>query len=507
MMMAVTGADETYRRAWQAAPLAILTLDEHTRIRGCNPASERLFDRPLPMLVGQPVAEWCHPLDRGALRQMLAEALTGRNPARQELRFQRPDGSEIVTGFSVAPNREGDGGVVCILRDLSSEKAFRPQLLHTERMASIGTVASVVAHELNNALAGAFGCLQLLPRPDDPGAQELLDAVMGELRRAAEIVRELKGYARVEDGMNDAVRIDELVERLQRLWRYHHDASSRPPTLQLAIAADLPELRGNGNQLLQALLNLVRNAEQAMAALPEPRPPIAITARAQHGVLVIEVADRGPGVPADQRSRLFEPFYSTKPAGEGTGLGLTVVQAVAAGHGGRVEIDDTPGGGATFRLVLPLVNSSPAEPEPAPGTSPGPHPRLRGIRMLIADDEPLLRRVLERAGMGAGMVATCVGGADAAKAALRARDFDLVLLDVRMPEGGGVEVFRTILAEHPRLVPRTVFMSGELTSDMAELVGQGHGGVLSKPFDLEVLLDALDGVLARAAATDGPSDG
>lgn len=487
--------DETYRQAWQAAPLAIVTLDARTEIHGCNPASERLFARPRDALLGTPLTTLSHALDRGALRQMLSDALTGRVPPRQEIRFQRPDGREIVSGFSVAPTRDGPG-VVCILRDLSAEKAFRPQLLHTERMASIGMVASVVAHELNNALAGAFGCLQLLPRQGDPSAQELLDAVMGELRRAAEIVRELKGYARVEDGMAEVIRVGELVERLQRLSRYHHDALGRPPALELRVEEPLPELHGNGNQLLQALLNLVRNAEQAVAEQPPERRTIELRARAGEGVVVLEVVDRGPGVPVALRNRLFEPFYSTKPAGDGTGLGLTVVQAVAAGHGGRVEVDDTPGGGATFRVVLPVGGAPAPEPEPAPVAMP--RRRLAGARVLVADDEPLLRRVIERAGALEGMVTTCVGGADEAKEALREHAFDLVLLDVRMPGGGGVEVFRTITAEHPRLVPRTVFMSGEVTSQMAELVGQGHGGVLPKPFDLRTLLDTLDGVLARA---------
>lgn len=499
MTTSATGTDETYRRAWQAAPLAILTLDDHARIRGSNPAAERLFARPQQALVGQPMSTWCHSLDRGALRQMLAEALTGRVPARQEIRFLRPDGSEIATGFSAAPTRDGDGGVVCILRDLSHEKAFRPQLLHTERMASIGTVASVVAHELNNALAGAFGCLQLLPRPADAGAQELLDAVMSELRRAAEIVRELKGYARVEDGLHELVRVDELVERLRRLWRWHHgSAAPSSPRLEVQLPPGLPELRGNGNQLLQALLNLVRNAEQAVASLPEERQPVTIRAHAEHGVLVLEVADRGPGVPMALRSRLFEPFYSTKPAGDGTGLGLTVVQAVAAGHGGRVEVTDTPGGGATFRLVLPLPGAGQPAIEPMLVSPTVPRRRLQGARMLVADDEPILRRVIERAAAGEGMSTVCVGGADEAKQALRTHELDLVLLDVRMPGGGGAEVFRTILAEHPRLVPRTLFMSGEIGRDMAELVGQGHGGVLPKPFDLDALLDALETVLARA---------
>jgi PAS domain S-box-containing protein len=495
--MEEVGVDETYRQAWQAAPLAIVTLDARTEILGCNPATERLFARSREALRGALLGSLCHPVDRGALRQMLSEALTGRVPPRQELRFLRPDGCEIVAGFSVAPTREGPG-VVCILRDLSAEKAFRPQLLHTERMASIGTVASVVAHELNNALAGAFGCLQLLPRPDDPSAQELLDAVMGELRRAAEIVRELKGYARVEDGMAEVIHVGELVDRLRRLSRYRHDALAPRPALEVCIEAPRLELRGNGNQLLQALLNLVRNAEQAVAELPLARRTIDLVARAADGAVVLEVVDRGPGVPAALRNRLFEPFYSTKPAGDGTGLGLTVVQAVAAGHGGRVEVDDTPGGGATFRMVLPVGGSLPTAPTPAPASVAAPRHRLRGVRVLVADDEPLLRRVIERAAALEGIVTTCVAGADEAKHALREHDFDLVLLDVRMPGGGGVEVFRTIAAEHPRLVPRTVFMSGETSAQMAQIVGQGHGGVLPKPFDLRMLIDALDGVLARA---------
>lgn len=490
----MTGSDETYRRAWQAAPLAIVTLDEHTKVRGSNPASERLFARSRELLVGVTLTSLSHPVDRGALRQMLAEALTGRVPPRQELRFLRPDGNEIVTGFSVAPTREGDG-VVCILRDLSREKALRPALLHTERMASIGTVASVVAHELNNALAGAFGCLQLLPQQAEPGAQELLDSVMGELRRAAEIVRELKGYARVEDGLNDSILVEELVDRVRRLRRYHHDASGGASNVQVHLDEGLPPLRGNANQLLQALLNLVRNAEQAVAHLPIERRMIAIRARVTADVMLIEVADRGEGIDADARVRLFEPFYSTKPAGEGTGLGLTVVQAVAAGHGGRVEIDDTPGGGATFRIVLPLGALPAPTGVPTSVASPGARERLRGMRVLVADDEPVICRVVERAGASHGVSTTSVGSADEAKEALRTQEFELVLLDVRMPGGGGAEVFRTIQAEHPRLVPRTVFMSGELSADMAQIVGHGYAGALAKPFDLDELLDALEHAL------------
>jgi len=488
------GADDTYRSAWQASPLAIVTLDPQGRIRSCNPACERLFAREGPLLEGRALDDFVHPFDRGALRQMVAEGLDGRVPPRQEIRFHRPGEVVVVTGFSVAPATRGEGGV-CILRDLSREQAFRPQLLHTERMASIGVVASVVAHELNNALAGAMGCLQLLPPPADASTEELLDSLAGELRRSAEIVRELKGYARVEDGLSDRVELSELLERVERLGRYHR-VDERSSTIVCEVEDSLPILQGNTNQLLQALLNLVRNAEQAIAEQPDERRTIHLRARSTNDVIVLEVADRGPGVPSSLRARLFEPFYSTKPTGEGTGLGLTVVQAVAAGHGGRIEVDETPGGGATFRMVLPR----PVAPPTRPKTPPRPravldYPALRDKRLLVADDEPILRRVVERACTEQGAIVVSVDEANAAQAALARQPFDLVLLDVRMPGGGGARVFQTIRAHHPELISRTTFMSGELASDMTQIMGQGYAGVLNKPFDLHQLLDALDAAL------------
>ncbi len=496
------GRDEVYRSAWQASPLAIVTLDRLGQVRSCNPASERLFVRERDALRGTVLASMSHPLDRGALGQMIDEALAGRIPGRQEIRFRAPTGGTIITGFSVAPSPPGDDGVVCVLRDLGQEKAFRPQLLHAERMASIGMVASVVAHELNNALAGALGCLQLLPRPAEASARELVDSVEGELRRATEIVRELKTYARVEEGMSDRVVLPELAARVKRLRQFHRvDEQSSP--LELELDADLPEITGNSNQLLQALLNLVRNAEQAVAALPEERRTIRIRAFAAGEVLGLEVCDRGPGIPRELRARLFEPFYSTKSVGEGTGLGLTVVQAVAAGHGGRVEVQQTPGGGATFRLVLPLTRTVGLAPRPPRrGGKRAKRTWLRGVRILVADDEPLICKIVERACTNQGAIVVGVEDASAAQQALLEQDFDLVLLDVRMPRGGGAAVFRSIRSRHARLVPRTMFMSGELSTDMAELVGRGYAGILHKPFDLGELLDALEGILVREPAPE-----
>lgn len=487
--------DRITRQAWEASPLAILTLDAEGGVRFVNPAGVRMFRREERHVVGQPIADLTHPLDRLALGRMLEVARRGEVPARQEIRFRRPDGSDVTTGFSIAPGDGTSAYTVCVLRDLSSEKALRPQLLHTERMASMGVIASVVAHELNNALAGAIGCLELLDLEANAPQSELVRTALAELERSAQLVADIKGYARSEDDMNERFELAGVLESVERLHRFQHSPQGEP-LLEVLVPEGLPALEGNRNQLLQALLNLVRNAEDAAADLPEERRRVRVEVEERGDVVRIAVVDRGRGVPESLRSRLFDPFYSTKAAGAGTGLGLTVVQAVAAGHGGRVEVDETPGGGATFRLVLPAAAGPTEEGEASEEAGePMQEGTLSGVRLLVADDEPAIRRVIELASLRFGAEIVAVGDADGAIEALGAGDFDLVLLDVRMPGGGGPAVFHHIQERRPELVPRTVFMSGQLSSEMAEVRGGGYFGILQKPFHMRQLGELLEGAL------------
>ncbi len=498
--------DKVTRQAWEASPLAILTIDANGVIRFVNPAGLRLFGRSEEELNGCPIADLTHSLDRLALQRMLDDARRGAVPTRQELRFLRQDGSEVTTGFSVAPGVEIDAHSVCVVRDLTSEKALRPQMLHTERMASMGVIASVVAHELNNALSGAIGCLELLQPGAAPDQRELVVSALQELQRSAQIVLDLKGYARVEDGMAERVEIAELIAGLVRLHRYHVNAEETP-ALQVHLQADLPALEGNRNQMLQALLNLVRNAEDAVGSLPEERRQLLLDVRLQDDVLRLAVIDRGPGVPSELRGRLFDPFYSTKQVGYGTGLGLTVVQAVAAGHGGRVEVSDTDGGGATFALLLPVGQRPYSSRVDVGGAQAGGSgtprlagPELDGVRILVADDERTVRRVIERACAAFGGVPVLAEDAGKAIERLQAEDFDVVLLDVRMPGGGGPAVFQWLQQHRPALVGKTIFMSGELSDEMREVRGEGYFDILPKPFQMQNLGEMLQ----RAAGRVGP---
>jgi PAS domain S-box-containing protein len=492
--------DQITRQAWEASPLAILTLDHGGVVRFVNPAGVRILARDEVAIVGQSLAALAHPLDGLALSKMLEVAREGKVPERQELRFRRPDETDVATGFSVAPSSDGAPYTVCVLRDLSREKVLRPQLLHTERMASMGLVASVVAHELNNALAGAIGCLELLQPDMRMEQRELVQTALQELHRSAQIVGDIKGYARSEESMNQHIDVQDLIESFERLHRYHlgHDDPSH-------LSFDLPEvpcsLEGNKNQLLQALLNLVRNAEDAVRGLPEERQGLRLHVATERDIVHLSVIDQGPGVPEDSRARLFDPFYSTKAAGAGTGLGLSVVQAVAAGHGGRAEILDTPGGGATFRLTLPVSAPAPRSEPPPAMVERGPAPiRLNGARLLVADDESAIRRVFERAGSRLGAELVTVDSATSAIAALEAAPFDLVLLDVRMPGGGGPAVFRFLRRHRPELASRTIFMSGELSPDMNEIRGEDYFAILPKPFKVAQLADLLGRALSGERA-------
>ena len=489
---------QLYADAWNASPLAILTLDEDGVIFSANPAAELIFSMKEDGLKGEVLTSFVHRLDSGALQTMLDEVRNGQVPNRQEIRFETPRRGEFVTGLSLAPTPEHQGRSVSVIRDLSKEKAFRPQLLHTERMATMGSIASVVAHELNNALSGALGCLDEAEL-GTPDFDDLIGTAKNELLRASDIVKDLKEYARVDDDLSDNIDISGLCHSLVRLHKFH----SSKIKLTLDIAENLPIVRGNSNQLIQSLLNLVLNAEYASAAAGiADEPHVELTAVCHSDVIHLDIVDHGPGIPKNKRSGIFDPFYSTKPVGEGTGLGLTVVQAIAAAHGGRVEILDTPGGGATFRIVLPALEVVRRPPVQGPSQTAR-SIDLTGVRILIAEDEKSIRRFLSRIFRRMGAEATVVGDATQAIEAALAEEFDLLLLDVRMPGGGGVEAYQRIREVKPELAHRAVFMTGELSVEMNEIVGKEYSGVLHKPFMLEELVEAMQQAL-KTGDSDNP---
>lgn len=472
---------------WAASPLAFVVIDGSSVVRSLNPAGERLFARASADARGRLFLEFVEPMDRGATEDMLRRARNGETPARQEARFVRPDASKVVGGLSIARmHGNDDGHTIAVIRDLSHEQTLRPNLLQTEKLATMGAVAATVAHEVNNPLMGASGALQTLRMLlTSTEKRELVDTALAEINRAARIVQDLRQFA--HRGDDEKQRIS-LVDLLQSTAKLHFATHGHDVPVQVECAPDTPAIEGVRNQLVQALRNLMRNAHQAMQPTAAASRVITLRARKRGAdAVMIEVADRGPGVPMDLRNRIWEAFFSTKNATEGTGLGLTVVQAVAASHGGRVDVSDTPGGGATFTMVLPAFLG---EVAPATAMVADDMPRLPDrLRLLLVDDEPAIRfsvaRFLRRVNPTIDIVEAA--DADAAIAALRAGAFNVALLDRHFPGGGDAAVLNAMATIQPRLVASTILMSGAFDQDANERIGLGCGAVLGKPFDLRAL--------------------
>jgi len=236
-----------------------------------------------------------------------------------------------------------------------SLKQTQAALVQSEKMSAFGQLGAGIAHEVKNPLAGILGLTQLCLRRLDKESPVYrnLQLVEKETKRCQMIMENLLRFARKEEVAFDTVHIDRVIADTAAI--VEHQLSINQVTLQTEVAADLPPVEGNANQLQQVLMNLTINAQQAMKGVPGT---IRISADLDpQQRLRIRVEDNGPGIPATIRAKIFEPFFSTKPSGEGTGLGLSVSYGIIREHNGEVSVDSTPDQGSVFTIVLPTVNN------------------------------------------------------------------------------------------------------------------------------------------------------
>jgi signal transduction histidine kinase/CheY-like chemotaxis protein len=357
--------------------------------------------------------------------------------------------------------QRGEDVVVASLLDLTQEHAMRAELarqreaiFQAEKMSALGELLAGVAHELNNPLSVVVGhALMLREETTDPDTLRRIDKIGQAAERCARIVRSFLAMARQEPAVLAPVDLAAAVA--SALDGLPHGASPVRARLDLRLAPDLPPVMADAGQLAQVVVNLVCNADQALAATPDPRIEIA-TAPAASAV-VLTVADNGPGIPDALRIRIFDPFFTTKDVGEGTGLGLALCHRIVISHGGTIEAGSRPGGGALFTVTLPLATGAAetAAADPADGAAATP------ARILLVEDEPdvadLMADILRRAGFEPVHAAS----AEAALDALGTGDFAAILSDLAMPGLGGRGFYEALAATRPDLARRLAFVTGD----------------------------------------------
>jgi two-component system cell cycle sensor histidine kinase/response regulator CckA len=399
----------------------------------------------------------------------------------------RRDGDDRVIACRWQLVRDPDGlpeAIFAAMNDVTEARRQDEARLRSQRMESIGTLAGGIAHDLNNVLTPLLLSTQVLSTgEEDPVRLRMLEGMRSTIERGADMIRQVLTFARGVEGERTIVDIAGLLGEFADFCR-----DTLPKDIVVTVTVE-PELTvvGDGTQLLQLLMNLATNSRDAMPSGGK----LDVVARAVGRVAVVEVRDTGSGMPPEVVGRIFEPFYTTKEMGRGTGLGLSVSQAIARTHGGSLDVRSAPGRGTTFRLELPRSDAHQADLDT---NDDGAAPDLEGLRVLIVDDE---EDIVEAASMLVAQAGGIPFGARSASRALHllaAKQFDVVLTDLVMPGMSGREFLDWMATRRPTMP--VVVMSG-----VPELLARAATGAqprltLDKPFTGQQLIVAL----ARARA-------
>ncbi|HET7565892.1 MAG TPA: ATP-binding protein [Gemmatimonadaceae bacterium] len=348
---------QTLATALESMEQAVFICSPSAVIRYANSAAIREYGYAFGEFVGMHARELT--VRRSPISVMRDDAPRSGVPAGVWVGEQvqrRKDGSEFPAWVTISTihSPDGDGaGVVVTVRNLAEEQRMAAQLREAEKLVALGELVAGVAHEVNNPLTGISSFAQLLL--EEPLPPEQLDAVRlikREADRAVGVVRDLLTFARKAEPRIISVDVHALIDRTIRLCTYRLRTAG--VEVELALAPDLRRVRGDDRQLQQVLLNLIVNAEHAMATTE--RRVLAIRAANELDQVVIAVSDTGIGMTPEVQRRAFEPFFTTKPEGMGTGLGLSISYGIVHMHGGRLLVESAPGDGATFRIVLPALD-------------------------------------------------------------------------------------------------------------------------------------------------------
>jgi two-component system cell cycle sensor histidine kinase/response regulator CckA len=463
-------------------------------------------------LLGRPIVELLAPEDGLALG---AAVKIGEGAIRSTIsgRLRRADGTIFPVEMSVRSVRLGTARhAVVVARDTTERDRLVAQLTLADRLASVGTLAAGVAHEVNNPLTFVVSNLAFFKRSlerlrsliagaspiDDAqllALLEELDAAQADAAEGADrvrrIVRDLKVFSRADEDVRAPLDVRQVVDGALRLTGNEIRHRAR----LVRQFGDVPPVLANEGRLSQVFTNLLVNAAQAIPDGAADRNEITVTTWTEGTEAVVEVRDTGGGMPAALLPRIFDPFFTTKPVGIGSGLGLSICHGIVEQLGGAIEVTSAPGAGTSFRVRLPAVGRSPSAA--APDASP---PALPPSRILVIDDDPLYGASLVRLLSPPHRVVTTTCARDALDRLNEGETFDVILCDLMMPEMGGMDFYAELQAWAPKLARRVVFVTaGGFTDRARDFLAEARAPWVEKPIPMAKLLAAIAAVLGGSA--------
>ncbi len=460
---------------------AAVAIDGASKLVYWNLAFEHKFGTPA---VGDDLAGYIDPPGLRALIKATMNVETSR-----EAEMISDEGGAQAAAYRVTavplPEDGSDGTrMLLIVDDISEQADQRNRMVANSRLVAVGEMAAGVAHELNNPLTAVLGFSQLaLKQTSDPVLRRDLESIAQEAERAGHIVDNLLGFARSHSGRGDRFDAAASLQKVLDLREYECRVNNIEVVTYLD--PDTPVTRADAHRMEQVFLNLIGNAIHAIGENAS-RGSITVGLVAIDGLIRISITDDGPGIPEEVLPHIFEQFYTTKPVGKGTGLGLHICQEIVKDHGGEIRVESHSRRGTTFVVEIPVVEVEEPEEE-VPARPQRPH-SYSMLKVLAVDDEPMITDLLSRVLTGLGHeVDSASDGAEALRM-INMSDYDAILLDVKMPGLGGPEVLRCIEGLRPELAERVLFITGDTVSPSTQAFFlEEDVDVLHKPFSLEEL--------------------
>jgi len=508
--MALSLSEYRFQRLFAEAPIGILLLDTKFMVMECNHAFQTIARRRREEVISQPIGELIGLTDSKGAVDELTHVLDGADlltPLEVKIKADR----EIIVHvfakrFGGASDGEGENsnGLMLYFIDVTEQKRLETQFAQSQKMQAIGQLAGGVAHDFNNLLTAMIGFCDLLLQRHKPGDQSFSDIMQIKQNgnRAANLVRQLLAFSRQQTLQPKVLNIVDVVSELTNLLRRLIGANIR---LDMIHGRDIGLVKVDQGQLEQVIINLVVNARDAMTDGGSVKITTANHIQ-QHTVMrgqdempagryvAIEVVDTGCGIPPEIQQRIFEPFFSTKEIGSGTGLGLSTVYGVVRQTGGFISVDSRVGRGTKFTVYLPvLAESQQVEPEESPAVDENgeekPGPDLTGVgTILLVEDEDAVRVFSARAlGNKGYRVFEARSGEEALEVLEKhGHEIDLTVTDVVMPQMDGPTLYKHMQERWPRM--KVVFVSGYTEDRLREQFKSGEEiHFLGKPFSLKQL--------------------
>ncbi len=374
------------------------------------------------------------------------------------------------------------------------EKQLQQELILASRLATAGEMAAGIAHEINNPLTGVIGFSNLLMKKDIPeDIRKDVNIIYSGAQRIADITGRMLSYTRQRKPERTSVNVNDVIETTLAMRAYEMESSGIQ--VETRLDPDLPITTADAGQLQQVFLNIILNAETEMITA-HGKGNLSIKTERIDNTIRVSFKDDGPGIPKKNLDKIFDPFFTTREVGQGAGLGLSVCHGIITQHRGKIYAQSRFGKGTTFFVELPVVTK--AEQLKLAEVAPGEPERVSRARILVVDDDTIVQEFLNELLTEEGHDVEIVGNGEDALERIDSEEYDVILLDIKLPGMSGIELYKYMQKAVKSLARRVVFITGDVMSkDTMSFLSRTKAPYITKPFDAEQMKKEIDRIISQ----------